>query len=83
MLLFFLVFCYVNILQRIYLFSISPSANLQQAAAINRQNNDVLSKVNEKSVFADANKIKMNETQSDGTSYDEKRIIYMSIRIFV
>ena len=65
----------------IYLFSlstISPSssaANLQQTVAINRQNNDVLSKPNDKSSLLlqnvdqqATNKIKMNESQSDGIS---------------
>ncbi len=65
----------------IYLFSLSAispassAANLQQTVAINRQNNDVLSKPNDKSSLLlqnvdqqATNKIKMNESQSDGIS---------------
>ncbi len=62
--------------KRIYLFStptVSPSsaaASLQQTAVINRQNNDILSKTTDKSLFDNytANKIKMNENQTDGTT---------------
>lgn len=65
----------------IYLFSISTispsstSANLQETVAINRQNNDILSKPTDKSSLLlrtndnnSTNKIKMNENQPDGTT---------------